>query len=177
MQQVERIPVEGWNSLIGTVYSPPGTKLIRLSLMMSNPSPQPGNMEGLATAFDNAYIISNESCASDSAHCFQNGRFKAEIKWENFSGQTGTAKISPKTGQTGAFWFFDPENEEVFVKILNACGLNGKYWIFIAGLTDVKTTVTIEDLITGQIREFVNPLGTLFQPIAATIENAFDCAQ
>jgi hypothetical protein len=46
---------------------------------------------------------------------------------------------------TGLFWFFDEQNWEVMVKILDACDFNGKYWVYAAGLTDRGHRIRILD--------------------------------
>ena len=48
------------------------------------------------------------------------------------------------TNESGYFWFFDPDNIELTVKILDGRGVNGKYWVFIASMTDVPFTVEVE---------------------------------
>jgi hypothetical protein len=46
---------------------------------------------------------------------------------------------------TGLFWFFDEQNWEVMIKILDACGLNDRYWVYAAGLTDRGHRIRILD--------------------------------
>lgn len=52
------------------------------------------------------------------------------------------------TNQSGYFWFFDPGNIELTVKILDGRGVNGKYWVFIASMTDVPFTVEVERCVS-----------------------------
>ena len=54
------------------------------------------------------------------------------------------------------------------IKVLNACPLNQRYWVFAGGLTDVKVVVTVRDSQTGKIVTYINPSGTKFQPIQDT---------
>ncbi|HTG32692.1 MAG TPA: hypothetical protein VLB76_07140, partial [Thermoanaerobaculia bacterium] len=59
-------------------------------------------------------------CATGSeALCLgTGGRFEARVDWKNpFTGQTGTGKALPLTGDTGAFWFFDAANLELMIKV------------------------------------------------------------
>ena len=50
---------------------------------------------------------------------------------------------------SGYFWFFDPTNPEIFVKVLDACVAPfERYWVFAAGLTDVETRLTVVDSAT-----------------------------
>jgi hypothetical protein len=75
---------------------------------------------------------------------------------------------------SGTFWFFDEDNRELIVKLLDACELNGHYWFFAAGLTDVEVQLEVEDPETGTANVYLNPLGRPFQPILDT--EAFMCS-
>jgi hypothetical protein len=72
------------------------------------------------------------------------------------------------TPNTGYFWFFDATNIEVILKVLDACSFNDRYWVFAAGLTDVRAEVRVVDTLTDAVRVYVNPLGTAFLPIQDT---------
>jgi hypothetical protein len=59
----------------------------------------------------------NPTCAGGSeVLCLQDGQFQARVSWKNpYTGETGTGKSLPLTGDTGAFWFFTPDNLELMV--------------------------------------------------------------
>lgn len=127
---------------------------------LPEPSPPPA-FEPIAAAA--------ASCAEDPTHlCLNGGRFRVSVTWRTDTGAAGTGQAVRLTGDTGYFWFFDRENLEVVVKALNACGLNRRFWIFAAGLTSVRTEITVEDTTTGVTKRYTNPLGTPFQPIQDT---------
>ncbi len=42
----------------------------------------------------------------------------------------------------------------MFVKILDARVVNGKYWLFYGGLTSFEYSISITDSTTGQVKEF-----------------------
>ena len=92
--------------------------------------------------------------------CLNGGRFKLEAAWKDFSGHTGVGKSVPLTGDTGAFWFFGPENIEVLAKVLDARDLNGKFWFFYGALSNVEYTLTLTDTATGAVKTYHNPAGT-----------------
>lgn len=70
---------------------------------------------------------------------------------------------------TGLFYFpFSGPNAEVVVKILNACPLNTRYWVFAGGLTSIETTITVTDTQNGRTRTYFSPLGKLFVAIQDT---------
>jgi hypothetical protein len=87
--------------------------------------------------------------------------------WRTATG-SGFATAVSLAADSGYFWFFDASNVELLVKALNGCGVNGRYWVFAAGLTDVEVTLRVTDTQTGASRTYVNPRGTAFQPVQDT---------
>ncbi|MGE5232643.1 MAG: hypothetical protein ACM3OB_00905 [Acidobacteriota bacterium] len=61
------------------------------------------------------------------------------------SGPDALAQAVTLTDQSGYFWFFDPANTEVTIKILDGRAVNGHFWIFVSSLTDVAFTLEVED--------------------------------
>ena len=106
------------------------------------------------------------ACASDAdTLCVQNDRFSVETDFTTTSGSSGVGQQARLTSDTGYFTFFDPSNVEVVVKVLNGCAINNRYWVFAAGLTDVRVRLRVRDTQTGQLKSYDNPLGVPFQPI------------
>jgi hypothetical protein len=101
------------------------------------------------------------SCGTGNELCLQGGRFRAEVAWRLPAGQSGTGTPTPRTNDTGAFWFFAPANYELVVKVLDGRGTNGKFWVFYGSLTDVEFDLKITDTVTGQQRTYHNPAGTM----------------
>jgi hypothetical protein len=54
------------------------------------------------------------------------------------------------------------------VKILDGCALNDRFWVFLAGLTDVGVTVTVTDTWTDEVKVYTNNRGTAFQTVTDT---------
>jgi len=73
----------------------------------------------------------------------------------------------------GLFWFFSPGNPEMLVKVLNACFVAKKFWVFYSAGTNVAFTATVRDTETGVVRTYTNPDLTPAPPVQDT--NAFDC--
>jgi hypothetical protein len=92
------------------------------------------------------------------------GRFKITAAW-NSGASSGRGEPSLITSNAGYFWFSDPSNVEVFVKILNTCASSGTYDVYVNGLTHLGVTVTVTDTRTGISRDFVNPAGSPFSLI------------
>jgi hypothetical protein len=98
----------------------------------------------------------------------QGGRFEVRTTWTTPDGTTGSGRAVPLTSDSGYFWFFDPTNAEMVVKALNGCGVDGSWWVFAGGLTDVQVRTSVTDTITRDTRVYFNPQGTAFQPILDT---------
>lgn len=103
------------------------------------------------------------------------GRFAVSAAWRAFDGSTGDAQPVQMTEDSGYLWFFWANNVELTVKVLDACNpaLNDRFWVFIAGMTDVEVNLTVQDLETGAVRQYSNPLGTPFATITDT--EGFPC--
>ncbi|MDY7093305.1 MAG: hypothetical protein SX243_10085 [Acidobacteriota bacterium] len=85
-------------------------------------------------------------------------RFLVRVTWRDFQDRTGTGKAIPLTDDTGSFWFFSPDNTEMLVKVLDGRPVNGHWWVFFGSLTNVEFTLTVEDVMTGELKTYVNPL-------------------
>ncbi len=103
--------------------------------------------------------------ADDWTLCLQGGRFQVRAFWRIGDGSNGVGHSIPFTADTGGFWFFGPENFELLVKVLDGCGVNGNFWIYAAGLTDVGVDLLVSDTWTGRAELFENVLGQRFAPI------------
>jgi hypothetical protein len=111
---------------------------------------------------------------SATARCLLGGRFRAEATFEDFAGVAGTARAAPaRSGDSGLFYFFDPANWELMVKVLDGCAQNGNFWVFSSGSTDVAYELKIKDTQTGAEKTYRNPLGQA-APAAGDI-TAFPC--
>jgi hypothetical protein len=92
--------------------------------------------------------------------CLNGGRFRVEATWKT-DGSTGTGHARPLTDETGALWFFGPDNLELAVKVLDGRAVNGHFWVFYASLTNVEFTLKVTDTETGNVRTYANPPGRL----------------
>jgi hypothetical protein len=71
----------------------------------------------------------------------------------------GAGRAVPLTPEAGAFWFFTPDNLEVAVKVLDGGAVNGHYWVFFGGLTNLLFTLRVTDTASGDERVYTNPPG------------------
>jgi photosystem II stability/assembly factor-like uncharacterized protein len=86
------------------------------------------------------------------------GRVQVTVDWQSqYTGQSGTAFAIPQQDGFGFFYFTDPNNPEVFVKVLDF-GAGGAL-CFVGGLSDFFYKVTFKTLRTGQTLVFQKPAG------------------
>jgi hypothetical protein len=80
------------------------------------------------------------------------------------TGRTGPGLPLPVSNILGYFSIpaitNNPGNPEVFVKMLDGTAINGEYWFFYGGLTDLEYTLTVTDEATGRQRTYTKPAGS-----------------
>ena len=98
-----------------------------------------------------------------------NDRFTVAVAWRDFDGNTGAATAMPLSGDdSGLFYFFDSNNWEMLVKVLDGCEFNSHFWVFAAATTNVEYEVTVTDSVTGEAKSYDNPLGQAAPAITDT---------
>ena len=97
--------------------------------------------------------------ASESVLCLSAQRFSVDVRWRDFQGNTGVGRATRLTPDTGYFWFFSESNVELVVKVLDARGFNGHFWVFFGALSNVEYTLTVTDTVTGATKSYQNPAG------------------
>ena len=92
------------------------------------------------------------------------GRFKVWVTGNNFAGTPFIGRTAPLASTDSAvFYFFQPANFELLVKIVNGCALNNSYWVFYAATTNVDFYLYVDDTFDGSPAIYYhNPLGTQF---------------
>jgi len=114
------------------------------------------------------------ACAANATTlCLDNARFRVTVFYATSAGASGAGMGVPLTGDSGYFWFFSADNIELVVKVLTGCGVNGKFWVFSGGLTNVGVTLLVEDTLTGATQTYTNAVGNAFLPLQDT--RAFAC--
>ena len=112
---------------------------------------------------------STEACVEDAdTLCLAAGRFQVEVVWRTQDGDTGPGLVEPAGDKSGLVWFFNEDNKEMLVKVLDACAPFDTYWVFFAALTNVDFTVTVTDTVTGVVKEYTNPAGQAAEPVQDT---------
>jgi len=96
--------------------------------------------------------------------CIGDGRFKVQARWTTAS-TSGPAQVVSQNSTSGQFFFFDANNTELTVKVIDACSYNNRFWFFASGLTDVQVVITVTDTQTGKVRQYFNPRGKSYAPV------------
>lgn len=96
------------------------------------------------------------------------GRFAVTATFQAPGGAVSPAIPVPLTRETGYFWFFESDNVEVVVKVLEACPVNERIWVFAAGLTNVAVELSVEDRLGGVAWSRSLAAGPAFPPIQDT---------
>lgn len=101
--------------------------------------------------------------------CLDDDRFRVELTWTSVDGTKRAGQAAPHgADDSGAFWFFDQDNWEVLVKVLDGCAINGHHWVFAAAATDVGYELTITDTRSRERRTYSNPAGVMAPAFADT---------
>jgi hypothetical protein len=87
-------------------------------------------------------------------------RFEVSVAWRA-AGADGIGHPQALTDNSGYFWFFDSTNPELLVKVIDGTPVNGHFWVFLGGLSDVDYTVTVTDRfsISNKTRTYTNARG------------------
>lgn len=153
-----------------------GNETVELSLANPTGGAELGSGGGSGDADGTLTILDNDGevgvCVEDDTTlCLSEDRFQVEVVWRTSGGDTGEGQAVDFGDDTGFFWFFDEDNLELMVKVLDACSLAGfdSYWVFFGGTTDVDFTVTVTDTASGVVKEYMNPGGDPADPVQDTL--------
>ena len=90
------------------------------------------------------------------------GRFELTLEYfDPRRGLAGSGRGVALTSDSGYFWFFDSGNVEVVVKVLDGRAVNGRWWFFWGGLTDLGLRLTLRDTATGATKTYESAPGGL----------------
>ena len=93
------------------------------------------------------------TCAADAETlCLQDSRYAVGVDWWTAAGESGAGSVVYEgTNDSGLFTFFNRENWEVLIKVLDGCALNGHVWVYGASTTDLGYTIRVTDMVTGTV--------------------------
>ncbi len=106
------------------------------------------------------------ACVADAETlCLRDSRYAVTVEWRTAGGESGAARVvHAGTNDSGLFRFFDEDNWEILVKVLDGCAVNGAVWVFAAATTDLGFSIEVADTKTGTTRVYANEPG---RPAAA----------
>ncbi|MEM1178141.1 MAG: hypothetical protein AAGM22_07350 [Acidobacteriota bacterium] len=111
-----------------------------------------------------------EPCADGQfSLCLNNERFRVQVGWRDFDDRIGGgSRLDVPVTDSGLYYFFDPDNLEMLVKVLDGCGFNNHFWVFAAATTNVEFTLIVGDTQTGAVSVHTNDLGVSAPAITDT---------
>ena len=111
------------------------------------------------------------TCEPDAeTRCLQDSRYSVVVDWWSGNATGGRGSVVPVgTNDSGLFQFFDSDNWEVLIKVLDGCPQNGNVWVFGASTTDRGYRIEVRDTVTGMVREYRNDAG---RPAQALIDSS-----
>lgn len=109
-------------------------------------------------ASETAWIYVRPPCPRDE-FCALSDRFRISLEaTDQRTGQSGRGVPKRENDVFGSFSLpeltGDSENPEVFVKVLDGREVNGRFWVFYGGLTDLDYVLMVTDIDTMQIRTY-----------------------
>ena len=104
------------------------------------------------------------ACTQDGSRlCLLDGRFEVRVRYIDPRGNGGESagQAVPGTRETGMFWFFQQENIELAVKVLDGSNINGHFWVLYGALSDVEYWIDVTDHETGETKTYYSPPGEI----------------
>ncbi len=165
----ENAPNDGWIDArnIGPTETTRGLKAIGVSLVVArehaeepdpdpdpepdpdpDPDPEPAPEDdvrpGPLTAPPTGAGYTN--CLPSASRLVFDGDYRVSLCYETADGTKGEARAGIyKSSKSGLLWFFDNENAEVLIKVLDGCEENGHRWVFMAAATDLAFNLYVTD--------------------------------
>ena len=78
--------------------------------------------------------------------------------------------------ESGLLYFFDRDNSEVLIKVLDACAVNNHRWVFVAPVTTLAFNLRVDETATGEYWQHKNPRGGATATTKSDLQ-AFPCGE
>ncbi len=113
-------------------------------------------------------------CSPSETAAVLSGGYEVRMCFEMPSGaRVDASNYHLESTASGLLYFFDRDNVEVLVKVLDGCAINGHRWVFSAPVTDLAFNLEITEQATGRAFTHRNPRGTTAATAGDTA--AFPC--
>ena len=138
-----------------------GASIVSLAIHPADPSMVFAAAVGYGPSPLGVYRATFVSCSNDhTALCLGGGRFRVEVDWQRKAAEpVQHARGAAVSTESGYFWFQDGNSVELMIKVLDGRLVNGFFWVFYGALTDRGYTIRVTDLLTGEVRTYVNERG------------------
>ena len=113
---------------------------------------------------------SGSACAeADASLCLADSRFEVRVDWSTADGEEGPASTVPgRTNNSGLFYFFNADNWEMLIKVLDGCAINGHHWVYSAAATDLGLDIVVTDTATASTWSYAKEPGPPAPAITAS---------
>ena len=111
-----------------------------------------------------------QSNSNDEQAVILGDRFRVSATWRDPSGQTGVGfpVITSESARSTVLAFFNDDNWELMVKVLDGCSINQHFWVFGSASTDLEFNLVVEDLLTNTTSTYHNDMGNAAAAITDT---------
>lgn len=115
--------------------------------------------------------------SSETRRCLLDSRYALELEWRTAEGETGDAMVAWEgTNDSGLLHFFERDNWEVVVKVLDGCSINGHVWVYGASATTLGYAIRVTDTVTDDVKVYENEPGATAEAITDNRAFAGACA-
>jgi PKD repeat protein len=110
-------------------------------------------------------VAAPSSCATTSSQLCLLDRFKVTLTATDRarSGQSGPGQALASSKAFGMFstpFISDNTDIQGFIKMVDARPVDGHFWVFLGGLTDMELTYTVTDTLTGAQNIYTKPVSS-----------------
>lgn len=107
---------------------------------------------------------------NDTTLCLLDDRYEVTAQWYTADDRGAARVAGHRTTDSGLIYFFDPNNWEMLVKVLNGCHFNQHHWVFAASATDVGFNLTVRDTSVpeGMVKRYTKMPGEPARAITDT---------
>ncbi len=105
------------------------------------------------------YLASGQPVPPGETIYLRSDRFELTVDTKDPLGVERPGRLITQSADSAVLYFFNQDNWEMLIKVLDGCDYNDRYWVFFAATTDVELTLTVTDTDTGEVRVYTNDLG------------------
>lgn len=112
----------------------------------ANPDPEPDPDPTPGPLPDPPQGPGYTDCVPEDTPLLFDGGYIVRMCYETPAGDVGEGKAGIwASGELGLLWFFNRDNAEVLIKVLNGCFYNNHRWVYVAPVTDVAFNLYVTD--------------------------------